>query len=132
MCIRTKEGNKYFTNGESRELGCSCEYVQADLTIEAHCRNVVRVCDGKFGKVHGLVNAAGITDRGNLEDTTVELWDRLFNTNVRAPFMLTQEVVKIMSREKIGSSIVNIISDTAHGGPLLLWHILPQRERWQP
>lgn len=102
---------------EIREVGCPCEYVQADLTLEADCRNVVHRCDEKFGGVHGLVNAAGITDRGSLEDTTTELWDRMFNINVRAPFILTQETVKIMRRENIGGSIVNIISDTSHGGP---------------
>jgi NAD(P)-dependent dehydrogenase (short-subunit alcohol dehydrogenase family) len=102
---------------EIREVGCPCEYVRADLTREADCRNVVHRCDEKFGRVHGLVNAAGITDRGSLEDTTVELWDRMFSTNVRAPFILTQEAVKIMRRENISGSIVNIISDTSHGGP---------------
>ena len=54
------------------------------------------MCDEKFGKVHGLVNAAGLTDRGTIEDTSIELWDLLFAINVRAPFVLTQEVVKIM------------------------------------
>ena len=101
---------------EIRDLGCRCEYVQADLLKEKECRQVVRVCDEKFGKVHGLVNAAGITDRGTLEDTTVELWDRVFNINVRAPFILTQDVVKMMKRNNSGGSIVNIISDTSHGG----------------
>lgn len=102
---------------EIREIGCTCEYVQADLIREADCRNVVRTCNDKFGRVQGLVNAAGITDRGSLEDTTVDLWERMFNINVRAPFILTQEAVKIMRRENIGGSIVNIISDTSHGGP---------------
>ncbi len=101
---------------EIQDLGCSCEYVQADLTIEADCRHVVRTCDEKFGAIHGLVNAAGITDRGSLEDTTVSAWDRIFHTNVRAPFILTQAAVKIMRREHVGGSIVNIISDTSHGG----------------
>ena len=67
--------------------------------------------------VHGLVNAAGLTDRGGIEDTTTELWDLLFAINVRAPFILTQEVVGMFRREKLGGSIVNIISDTSHGGP---------------
>ena len=109
-------------NGEAsaktiRELGCACDYVRADLTSEADCRHVVRRCDEKFGALHGLVNAAGITDRGSLEDTTVAAWDLMFNTNVRAPFILTQEAVNIMRREQIVGSIVNIISDTSHGGP---------------
>jgi NAD(P)-dependent dehydrogenase (short-subunit alcohol dehydrogenase family) len=102
---------------EIRQKGTECVYVHADLLIENDCRNVVRRCDEQFGRVHGLVNAAGITDRGSLEDTTVEAWDRMFNTNVRAPFILTQDVVAIMRREQIGGSIVNILSDTSHGGP---------------
>jgi NAD(P)-dependent dehydrogenase (short-subunit alcohol dehydrogenase family) len=110
------------SNGEAsakeiQDRGCACHYVQADLTQEADCRNVVRKCDEHFGRVHGLVNAAGITDRGSLEDTTVAAWDVMFHTNVRAPFILTQEAVRIMRREQIGGSIVNIISDTSHGGP---------------
>ncbi len=102
---------------EIKDCGCTSDFVPADLLVEADCRNVVQICDAKFGTVHGLVNAAGITDRGGIEDTTVELWDRLFAINTRAPFILTQEVVKIMRREKIGGSIVNIISDASHGGP---------------
>jgi len=36
--------------------------------------------------------------------------------NVRAPFFLIQETAKIMRREKIAGSIVNIQSMSAHGG----------------
>jgi NAD(P)-dependent dehydrogenase (short-subunit alcohol dehydrogenase family) len=108
-------------NGEAsarkiRDSGCTCEFVPADLTIEKDCRKVVQACDKKFGRVQGLVNAAGFTGRGAIEDTTVELWDLLFAINVRAPFILTREVVRIMKREKNRGSIVNIISDTSHGG----------------
>jgi NAD(P)-dependent dehydrogenase (short-subunit alcohol dehydrogenase family) len=102
---------------EIQGIKCSCQFVPADLTAEENCREVVRVCDETFGKVHGLVNAAGLTDRGTIDDTSVKLWDQLFAINVRAPFIMTQEVVKVMKRHKSGGSIVNIISDTSHGGP---------------
>ncbi|MCP4396422.1 MAG: SDR family oxidoreductase [bacterium] len=101
---------------ELREIGCSCEYVQADLSVEKDCRNIVKKCDEMFGCVDGLVNAAGITKRGTLDNTTMELWDEIFAVNVRAPFILMQEVVRIMKREQHGGSIVNILSDTYHGG----------------
>jgi NAD(P)-dependent dehydrogenase (short-subunit alcohol dehydrogenase family) len=116
ICGRnTKNGEA--AAGEIQGRGCACQFVPADLTVEENCREVVRVCDENFGKVHGLVNAAGLTDRGTIEDSSVELWDLLFAINARAPFILTQEVVKIMKREKSGGSIVNILSDTSHGGP---------------
>ena len=115
ICGRNRE-NGEASAGEIRDIGCTCEFVQADLTIEADCREVVRVCDEKLGRVQGLVNAAGLTDRGTIDDTTVELWDLLFAINARAPFILTREVVGLMKRKNSGGSIVNIISDTSHGG----------------
>ena len=98
------------------ETGCLCEYVQSDLVEEADCRRVVQHGKERYERLDGLVNAAGSTRRGSLEDTTVELWDFLFNVNVRAPFILTQEVVRFMKIKRTPGSIVNIISDCAHGG----------------
>ncbi len=115
VCGRNTENGETSAR-EIMDIGCTCEFVQADLTIEADCCKVVQVCDEKFGSVQGLVNAAGLTDRGTIEDTTVKLWDLLFAINVRAPFILTREVVRMMKREKNGGSIVNILSDTSHGG----------------
>ncbi len=63
-----------------------------------------------------LVNAAALTDRGNIFDTTEERYNEIMDVNVRAPFFLIQEAVKIMKREKIEGSIVNIQSMSAHGG----------------
>jgi len=97
--------------------GCECEFVRADLTVEADCRQVVRRCDERFGRLDGLVNAAGTTERGGIEDTTVGQWNRIFALNVTAPFILIQDAVSLMRRTKSRGSIVNIISDTSHGGP---------------
>jgi NAD(P)-dependent dehydrogenase (short-subunit alcohol dehydrogenase family) len=96
--------------------GCQSLYVQADLAKEADCRRVVQVCDDQFGRVDGLVNAAGLTARGTLEDTPVALWDEMFAVNTRAPFILMQETVRVMKREGRGGSIVNILSMSSHGG----------------
>ena len=97
-------------------LGSPSFFVQADLVKEEDCRRVVRICDERFGRVDGLVNAAGVTTRGTLDDTTVELWDYMFAINSRAPFILTQEAVRLMKREDEGGSIVNILSMSSYGG----------------
>jgi len=98
------------------EVGSRCLYIPADLVNENDCCNVVHACDERFGRVDGLVNAAGVTNRGGIEDTKTELWDYIFAINVRAPFIIMQESVRIMKREKRGGSIVNIISMVSHGG----------------
>lgn len=115
ICGRNQENGRAAAQ-EISEAGAPCTYVRADLAVEADCRTVVQTAGERFGRVDGLVNAAGLTNRGTLEDTTVELWDLQFNVNVRAPFILTQETVRIMKHKKIPGSIVNIISDCAHGG----------------
>jgi NAD(P)-dependent dehydrogenase (short-subunit alcohol dehydrogenase family) len=115
ICGRNRDNGEAVAN-EINTAGTSCEFVQADLQFEKDCRKVVHVCDKRFGTVDGLVNAAGLTNRATLEDTTVESWDLLFNVNVRAPFILTQETVRIMKVNKIHGSIVNIISIAYHGG----------------
>ena len=98
------------------ELGSKGVFVRADLALEEDCRNVVHVCDQEFGRVDGLVNAAADTSRGTIEETTVEFWDFQFAVNVRAPFILTQECVRIMQREQSPGSIVNILSVAGYCG----------------
>jgi NAD(P)-dependent dehydrogenase (short-subunit alcohol dehydrogenase family) len=95
---------------------CPTVFVQADLANVADCRKVVAKADERFGRVDALVNAAGLSDRGDIFDTTEERFNEIFNVNVRAPFFLIQESVRIMRRDKIAGSIVNIQSMSAHGG----------------
>ena len=76
----------------------------------------MRACDARFGRVDALVNVAADTTRGTLEDSSVALWDRQFAINARAPFILMQDAVRIMKRENIAGSIVNIISISCYAG----------------
>ena len=115
ICGRNQNGGESVASALNRS-GCPTIYVRADLSTEEACRQVVQSCDARFGRVNGLVNAAGVTTRGTLEDTTVDLWDHIIAVNARAPFLLTQAAVRIMKREKINGSIVNILSDYSYGG----------------
>lgn len=96
--------------------GCKTEFVKADLSVVQDCRKVVAATDRAFGRVDVLVNAAAITDRGTIFDTSPELFDTMFAVNVRAPFFLMQDSLNIMRREGTRGSVVNILSMSAHGG----------------
>jgi len=98
------------------ESGCPTVFVRADLAVVEDCRAVVAEADRAFGRVDVLVNVAGMTDRGTLLDTSPELYDRMMNTNLRGPFLLIQESVRLMIRDGIEGSIVNVLSMSAHGG----------------
>jgi NAD(P)-dependent dehydrogenase (short-subunit alcohol dehydrogenase family) len=109
-------GNGARVAKEISAAGCPAVFVNADLAKVADCRNVVKEADRRFGRVDALVNAAGLSDRGDIFDTTEERYNEIFDVNVRAPFFLIQETVRIMRREKIAGAIVNIQSMAAHGG----------------
>jgi NAD(P)-dependent dehydrogenase (short-subunit alcohol dehydrogenase family) len=115
ICGRNAERGERVAS-EISAAGCPTVFVQADLTKVADSRNVVAKADERFGRVDALVNAAALTDRGNIFDTTEERYNEIFDANVRGPFFLIQESVRIMRREKIAGSIVNIQSMSAHGG----------------
>ena len=98
------------------ESGARTRFVAADLGKVADCRKVIAEADKAFGRLDVLVNVAATTDRGTILDTSPDLFDRMFAINVRAPFFLIQDAAKIMRREKIEGTIVNIQSMSAHGG----------------
>ena len=95
---------------------CKTVFVAADLGDLAAARKIVSAAAKAFGRVDVLVNAAAITDRGTLIDTSPELFDAMFDVNVRAPFFLMQDAAKLMIRERIEGAMVNILSMSAHGG----------------
>ena len=80
-------------------------------------RDAVASGDADAGGLDILVNAAGITSRGGLDDITLETFDRLTAINVRAPLFIMQAARPFMGR---GGTIVNVTSMLAYGGPPFL------------
>ena len=96
--------------------GTKALFVQADVADVAQARDCAAAVITAFGRVDSLVNAAGLTDRGTLLDTTPELFDAHIAVNLKAPFFLMQAVVADLVARKAPGTIVNIISTSAHAG----------------
>jgi NAD(P)-dependent dehydrogenase (short-subunit alcohol dehydrogenase family) len=103
-----------------KSLGVDALFVQADVSRVEDCGRIVGAAIERFGTINGLVNAAATSARGSLVETTPELFDRIFNTNVRGPFFLMQGVVKGLLEANAPGSIVNILSMSAHAGQSFL------------
>ena len=101
---------------EIEELGSKCLYVKADLSNVEDCKKIVALTDQEFGTVHSLVNVAGYTERGTVLSTTLENYEKNYNINARAPFILMQEVIKIMIRDKNKGTIANLLSMAMYSG----------------
>src|SRR5262245_33960141 len=76
--------------------GGTADLCTGDLVDPAVCRRLVTFTVERFGAIDVLVNNAGEVTRGDLESTSVELWDRLMAVNARAPFVCAQEAVRHM------------------------------------
>ncbi|MCB9137201.1 MAG: SDR family oxidoreductase [Caldilineaceae bacterium] len=100
--------------------GCRAVFIQADLTDAEACRRIIGAADEHFGKLDILVNCAALTERGTIWDASPDLFDRMMAVNVRAPFFLMQESVKLMQRDNVKGAIVNVSSISAYGSVPML------------
>jgi len=101
---------------EIEDLGSKCIYVKADLTNVEDCRNIVKCADEEFGTIHTLINAAGYTQRGTILSASLENYENNYNVNTRAPFILIQETIKIMIRDKVKGTIASVLSIAMYSG----------------
>ena len=115
-CGRSTDKGEAEAEAIRTQTGCPVRFVRADLARVEDCLAVTAEADRAFGRIDVLVNAAGNTDRGTILDTSPETFDTLFAVNTRAPFFLMQGAVKVMRRERLKGSIVNISSMSAMGG----------------
>lgn len=99
------------------EVPCPVERITLDLAGSHAPHDAVAAALLAFGRIDGLVNAAGLTTRGGFEDANPTLWDNLFAINARAPFFLMSGVIAHLRARATLGSIVNIQSMNAHCGP---------------
>jgi len=112
---RRVDAGKRFA-AELETLGGDVRFVQTDMADPQQARRSVTRTVEEFGRIDGLCNAAGITTRGTLLDTTPELFDTHIAVNLRGPFFAMQAAAADMIERGTAGSIVNIISIAEHGG----------------
>ena len=96
--------------------GTQAHFIRADFGRVEDCRHVIAETDRLFGRIDVLVNAGALTDRGTILDTTPELFDRMFAVNVRGPYFLMQDAIKLMIRAGTQGAICNIGSISGLAG----------------
>lgn len=93
--------------------------VQADVADEEQVLQMFAHIDAKFGRIHGLVNNAGVVDvTARVDEMSVARWRRMFDINVIASMLCAREAVRRMSTRHggEGGSIVNVSSAAARLG----------------
>ncbi len=111
----------YLRNGEAAEAvvgairnsGGEAIAVQADVAVEAEVMRLFKTVDDSFGRVHALVNNAGVLERQmRVEEMDAARLHRVFATNVTGSFLCAREAVLRMSTRHggAGGAIVNVSS----------------------
>ena len=76
---------------EIKDKGQNAVAVRADLTVEADMQSLLpRASEALGGNILTLINNASIFERDTIFDASRESWDRHLESNLRAPFVLTQ------------------------------------------
>jgi Dehydrogenases with different specificities (related to short-chain alcohol dehydrogenases) len=82
--------------------------ITGDLTNEQDTKNILESTVKHFGKLDVLINNAGVLEAGSIENTSLEQYDKMFNTNVRSIYHLTMLAVPHLIKAK--GNIVNVSS----------------------
>jgi NAD(P)-dependent dehydrogenase (short-subunit alcohol dehydrogenase family) len=93
-----------------RVPGAAVRAIQCDVTDE---REVERACDSMldaWGGLDILVNAAGIAPSYPLVDLSPDKWRAALEVNLTGYFLMAQAAARIMIRQGIGGSIINLSS----------------------
>lgn len=107
LSIKASELSELQSASEARGLQIEC--VRADVGDAAQVAAAIgRVIDS-FGRLDILINNAAIIEVRPIEDTPVEVWDRVMATNLRSAFLLCRAAVPVMKRQG-GGLIVNVTS----------------------
>jgi len=91
---------------EIRKRGGRATYHHLDVSSEEDWNRILGALQPE-GRLHGLVNNAGIAHRHTLFDTTTEQWERIHRVNLLGPF-LGIKVLAPLLRAAGGASIVNV------------------------
>ena len=100
--------------------GGEASYHFMDMTDTASIKNLIDDTSEKYGKIDILVNNAAnvILKDGRVDELTLEMWDAIFQSDMRGTFYAIQCVLPHMQKNEAGGSIINIGSMASCGGDL--------------
>ncbi|MBV8606072.1 MAG: 3-oxoacyl-[acyl-carrier-protein] reductase [Singulisphaera sp.] len=105
---RTREGLEG-TLRAIRASGGTAEGYAANVADSVDVNRVVEEVEAKFGKIHVLVNNAGVTRDGLMLRMEDDAWQEVIDTNLKGTFFFSRAVGAIMMRARYGR-IINISS----------------------
>lgn len=117
-----KDGYHVIITGRNEEkgqkakesLGENATFIPCDVRSTTDCARLGEIIRRNHGKLHALVNSAGIYLEKSIDSTTEQDWTDIIDTNLKGTYFITKAVVD--SLRATGGAIVNISSDAGVTG----------------
>ena len=106
---------------EAAALGARSVMYQVDLANTQSLAPLVKKIEAEVGAIDILINNAAIRPNTKISQISLEEWDLVFNTNLKAPFFLSQAVLPGMVKRQWGR-IINIGGTDAYWGKVRRAH----------
>lgn len=119
--LLAREGGKVIVAGRNAadaqtvatEIGAAASAIRLDVASPADWKAAIEKVRNLWGKLNILVNAAGVSEAGSIEDTSEETWRRHMMVNLDGIFHGCQSALPLMKASGEPCSIVNISSTFA-------------------
>ena len=106
ICKRLhEEGADVYAADLVDQADSEVQQVKHDVTVEQSAIDLMQFIKSRHGRLDILVNAAGIEIEKNIEETTLEDWNRIFSINVTGTFLTSKYALPLMRPN--GGSIIN-------------------------
>ncbi|WP_431803927.1 SDR family NAD(P)-dependent oxidoreductase [Halobacillus andaensis] len=100
------------------------EIFQTDVTSEEDVQELTTFVNQKYGKLHVLINNAGVSGKSRILELNASEWDRIQETNLKSVFLVSKHLGKLMM--ETGSdhypAIVNVASLSGHKAGAMIPH----------
>ncbi|WP_273850240.1 SDR family NAD(P)-dependent oxidoreductase [Guptibacillus spartinae] len=90
----------------------AADIILTDVSDPESITNLFYKIEEKYGRIDVLINNAGLSEFKQMDELSVDEWDKVINTNLRSVFLGSRAAARVM-RKHNGGSIVNIASTRA-------------------
>ena len=113
------KGGSVATRALLTEKGLEADIHECDVSKAADVERFVATAFDRYGRIDGLVNNAAIHPRGNILETSEDMFERVVAVNLKGMFLVTKAVLPHMIAAGSGA-IVNVGSGSGWGKADLL------------
>ncbi len=96
ICCKSQKDKLRQTAKEITSLGAECITFVGDMGNDKNVERFFQAVHSQYGQIDVLVNNAGVSRMGLLQDMTPEEWDKILTANLRSAFLCSRATIPEM------------------------------------